>query len=128
MSAVERIDVWCEIAVADPERPDMVDFDVIETALLADGSRVSLRTRGWSVGASDGLRQTVLENLDREWIENGVRMTLLPDEDDDTIDDFRVELLDALGIAVTVGELESVPTYLSLGPDVTALIGEPSAN
>lgn len=117
-------------------------FDITEFALLADGRCLTLHAgeRGFSsfaprtVSVESGVATTVsaggpwtFETV--ESVEQGVRMTVLPD-DDDTDDEhpweWLVELLGAHGVRSTADHLRSVPYVVELSDRLVERLTPPA--
>jgi hypothetical protein len=94
-------------------------IDVHEFAVLDDGRRLTLhQDRGFSTSAT---------RLTTDHTEQSVLTTVLPDDAEVTGDDHPWEWLASLigdhGVAVTPGQLRTVPYMVEFGPRLSALLG-----
>jgi len=95
-----------------------MNIDVHEFAVLDGGRRLTLhQDRGFSTSAT---------HLTADDVQSSVLTTVLPDDAEVTGEDhpwsWLASLIQMQGVAVTPGQLKSVPYVLEFGPRLSALI------
>lgn len=115
-ATVVGLGAWSELAHRGRQG---MHIDVHEFAVLDDGRRLTLhQDRGFSTSAT---------RLTTDHTEQSVLTTVLPDDAEVTGDDHPWEWLASLigdhGVAVTPGQLRTVPYMVEFGPRLSALLG-----